>query len=210
MIESVNRVQERAPMAKRILVILNVVALLSLGFGFAFASDNPPAKREALSAIKLPIPAEADERSYLGTSGEGFFRIPQIKAKVVVIEIFSLYCAQCQAFAPEANVLYHMIEEVPELRSQIKLIGIGAGNSLLEVDTFKRSNDVPFPLFPDPDFAIHKLLGEVRTPYFVVIRINNPGRIHDVIYSEPGAFGEAETFLQRILKDSGLKKEPKN
>ena len=192
-------------MAKRILVILNIVILLSLLPGQVFASDNPPAKKEALPAIKLPIPADPDERSYLGVSGEGLFRIPQIGARVVVIEIFSLYCSQCQAFAPEANALYQKIEEVPEFREWIKLIGIGVGNSPLEVDTFKRSNDVPFPLFPDPEFDIHKLLGEVRTPYFIVLRIN-PDRTHDVIYSEPGAFGEAETFLRRILKDSGLKK----
>jgi hypothetical protein len=197
-------------MAKRSLVILNIAALLTLVFGLAFASEDPPLRREALSAIKLSIPAEADEKSYLGISGEGSFRIPQIKAKVVIIEVFSLYCAQCQVFAPEANVLYHMIEESPDLRNQIKLIGIGAGNSPLEVHTFKWANEVPFPLFPDPDFSVHKLLGEVRTPYFIVIRINNPGGIQEVIYSEPGAFGEAEEFLQRILKDSGLKKKSKN
>jgi thiol-disulfide isomerase/thioredoxin len=186
------------------MIMLNTMVLLSLLPDLVFASGNPPAKGEILPAIKLPVPTDPDEKSYLGVSGGNVFRIPQIKATVVVIEIFSLYCPQCQAFAPEVNVLYTMIAQVPEFKEQIKLIGIGAGNSPLEVETFKKSNKVPFPLFPDGDFTIHKLLGEVRTPYFIVIKINRE-RSHEVIYSELGAFGEAETFLQRILKDSGLK-----
>lgn len=65
-------------------------------------------------------------------------------------------------------------------------------------------NPHPFPLFPDEDFKNHKELGEVRTPYFFVIKIKKD-RALEVIYSEEGALGEAETFLQHILKTSGLK-----
>jgi peroxiredoxin len=192
-------------MAKRIFVILlSAVVILSVFSGIAFTSGKIPVKGEPFPEIRLPVPADPDEKSYLGISGSSLFRISQIKASVVIIEIFSLYCPQCQAFSPEANILYYMIEQVPEFKERIKLIGIGAGNSPFEVETFKKTHDVPFPLFPDRDFAIHKLLGEVRTPHFIVIRIH-PDRTRQVIYSEPGAFGEAGDFLQRILKDSGLR-----
>ena len=186
-----------------------VVTLITTALFFWLSSpvitdSKTPAKGETLPGIKLLIPKNPGERNYLGLSDRGSFQIPHVRAGVVIIEIFSLYCPHCQAFAPEVNILYRMIEQVPDFRDKIKMIGIGAGNSFVEAETFGKTYDVPFPLFPDEDFSIHKLLGEVRTPYFIVIKINRD-RIHQIIYSKPGGFGEAEIFLQKILEDSGLK-----
>jgi peroxiredoxin len=193
---------------KKILVGgLGILAFLSWIGPPRLAASQPPAIGETLPAITLPIPGNLSEKNYLGISGKGYFKIPEIRADVVIIEIFSLYCPICQSYSPEVNVLYRMIEQVPEFKGRIKVIGIGAGNSTLEVQTFKEKNDVPFPLFQDQDFAIHKRLGEVRTPYFIVIKINKD-RTHKVIYSKLGDFGEAETFLQQILDASGLR--PRN
>lgn len=159
---------------------------------------------ERLPAISLPTPKEAGEKAYLGISGQGSFRIRQVQAAAVLIEIFSLYCPQCQSAAPEVNALYQMIEQVPGLQERIKMIGIRAGNSVLEVNTFKGQHGVPFPLFPDQDFKIHKQLGEVRTPYFIVVKIKKD-RTLEVVHLQEGAFGEAETFLQKLKRVSGLR-----
>jgi peroxiredoxin len=173
-------------------------------FVFSLAASNPPASGDAIAMIKLPVPSNPDERKYLGVSGKGFFRIPQIKADLIVMEIFSLYCPQCQTAAPEVNVLYQMIGEVSIFKNRIKMIGIGAGNSVLEVNAFREKHRVPFPLFPDQDFTIHKLLGEVRTPYFMIVRFDK-NRACQVIYAKEGAFGEAENFLQQIMEAARLK-----
>jgi len=177
-------------------------------FGWLFhpvtAADKPPVKRDPLLRIRLPVPKDIGLKSYLGISGNGYFKIPQIKASTVIVEIFSLYCPVCQATAPEVNALYQMIEQVPDLKERIKMIGIGAGNTVLEVNTFKEKYKIPFPLFPDEEFKIHKELGEVRTPYFFIVKITRD-RTLEVVYSKEGAFGEAETFLQQVLKTSGLK-----
>jgi peroxiredoxin len=123
---------------------------------------------------------------------------------MIVVEIFSLYCPQCQTAAQEVNALYRMIEEVSDFKNRIKMIGIGAGNSVLEVNAFREKHRVPFPLFPDQDFAIHKLLGEVRTPYFMIVKFDK-NRALQVIYAKEGAFGEAENFLQQIMEAARLK-----
>ncbi|NWF91642.1 MAG: TlpA family protein disulfide reductase [Syntrophaceae bacterium] len=187
-----------------LITLIEVIGLSQCFLHPAISANKPPAKGDLFPAIKLPVPKDLNEKRYLGISDGGSFSILHIKARVLIIEIYSLYCPHCQAFAPEVNALYRMIEQIPGLQDQIKLIGIGAGNSPLEVKAFKEKYGVPFPLFPDEDFAIHKMLGEVRTPYFITIKINKD-RTHQIIYSESGGFGEAETFLQTILKASGLK-----
>jgi peroxiredoxin len=173
-------------------------------FVFSLAASNPSASGDTVAMIKLPVPSNPDERKYLGVSGKGFFRIPQVKADMIVMEIFSLYCPQCQTAAPEVNVFYQMIQEVSDFKNRIKMIGIGAGNSVLEVNAFREKHGVPFPLFPDQDFTIHKLLGEVRTPYFMIVRFDK-NRSSQVIYAKEGAFGEAENFLQQIMEAARLK-----
>jgi len=61
-----------------------------------------------------------------------------------------------------------------------------------------------FPVFPDGDYAIHKALGEVRTPYFIGVKID-PESSHRVIYSKVGAFDGAENFLSALIRLSGLR-----
>ena len=190
---------------KSMLVPFIVMALLISTLTFpALAASKPPEKGEGLPVINLPVPKDPEERNYLGLSGSGFFKIPQIKAKAVIIEFFSMYCPICQKDAPGVNELYRLIEKNPDIKNKVKLIGIGAGNSPYEVGVYKKTYDVPFPLFPDKDFAIHEAFGNVRTPYFIAIRIKDD-RTHDVFYSEAGGFGEPGAFLESIMAVLGPK-----
>src|SRR3972149_794720 len=177
---------------KKILFYLTVVILLLSTLALSVSSANkPPEKGEVLPAINLPVPKNPEERNYLGLSGSGSFKIPQIKAKVVIIEIFSMYCPYCQKDAPGVNELYRLIENNPDIKNKIKIIGIGAGNSSYEVEVFRKTYNVPFPLFPDKDFTIHKACGEVRTPYFMVVKINEDGShqiVHTQLGENPGAW----------------------
>jgi thiol-disulfide isomerase/thioredoxin len=185
------------------LVIIAFFLTISLP---VFAAGKPPEKGSTLPVIKLPVPESPEEKNYLGLKGEGSFTIPQIKADVVIIEIFSMYCPYCQNEAPRVNELYQAIEQDTELKNKIKIIGIGAGNTPMEVDIFRKKYQIAFPLFPDVDYSIHKVCGEVRTPYFIGVKINKDGT-HKVIYSELGGIQDANQFLELILKLSGLKKE---
>jgi len=192
---------------KKIYPAIAAIGLLFLMFVSPTPAANlPPAKGGRLPLFKLPVPKDPGEKKYLGLSGSGFFRIPQIKAKVVIIEIFSMYCPQCQKIAPGMDELYHLIENDVSLRDKIKLIGIGAGNSRYEVDMFKKTFHTPFPLFQDNDFIIHEALGDVRSPYFIAIKVNKNGT-HEVIHSELDSFKDAETFLELMIDASGLQSD---
>jgi len=190
---------------KKLLTVLAIMTFLFSATVFpAPATKKPPQKGEGLPVINLPVPKNLDEKTYLGLSGSGFFKIPQIKASAVIVEIFSMYCPYCQKDAPGVNELYRLVENNPDIRNKIKIIGIGAGNSSYEVEVFKKTYNVPFPLFPDKDFTIHKAFGEVRTPYFMVVKINEDGT-HQIVHTQLGGYPGAEPFLELVLKASGLK-----
>ena len=99
--------------------------------------------------------------------------------------------------------MFRKIESDEKLKDRVKLIGIGVGNSAYEVGYFKKIYNIPFPLFPDGNFEIHKKLGEVRTPYFIGIRIMADGS-YNVYYSKLGGAQNADELMQKLLKDSGL------
>lgn len=190
---------------KRELSCLSIAAVFFLVWQCGtVVAKCPPREGDVLPEINLPLPEDRSHRDYLGLSGEDRFKIPEIKAKVVIVEIFSMYCPHCQREAPEVNKLYDMIEKDPKIKPVVKVIGIGAGNSPFEVNVFRKTYSVPFPLFADADFSIHGCLGEVRTPYFIGVKIKDDGG-HEVFYSKLGGFEKAEVFLQEILTLSGLK-----
>jgi len=179
--------------------------LLSLALsGVAFAAGPAPVKGGTLPSILLPIPGDEDEKIYLGLSGEGFFEIPQIKAEGVLIMVFNIYCSVCQSTALAMRELYRQIESNPDLKNKIKLIGIGAGNTPTELEVFRQTNNIPFPIFPDEDFSIHTSLGEVRIPTFIAIRMEKDGS-HRIVHTHLGGLGDTELFLALMLEAYGIK-----
>jgi len=52
---------------------------------------SPPEKGGTFPDIVLPVPADPADRRYLGLPENGTFKIPDIKAGVVIIEVFNMY-----------------------------------------------------------------------------------------------------------------------
>jgi len=96
-----------------------LVILFSIFNSTTFAATISPVKGGKLPIISLPIPKNSYEKIYLGLSGEGFFKISQIKAKGVLIKIFNLYCPICQSTALAMAEIYHQIENNPDLKNKI-------------------------------------------------------------------------------------------
>lgn len=82
------------------MVITVITLLFSITVYHTLTAAKPPEKGEVLPLINLPVPKNPEERNYLGLSGSGLFKIPQIKANAVIVEIFSMYCPFCQKDAP--------------------------------------------------------------------------------------------------------------
>lgn len=159
-----------------------------------------------IPAISLPAPENSEEKIYLGLSGQEAFKIQQVKARVILIKIFNLYCPICQSTASAMVELYHQIENHPDFKGKIKLIGIGVGNTQSEVKVFKQTHNIPFPVFPDQDFIIHKALGEVRTPFFIAIKINRD-RSHEIVHTHLGGFTDIQELLDLMYEAYGIPQE---
>jgi peroxiredoxin len=179
-----------------------VVCFASLN-GVVVASEQATITGDVLASITLPVPQDQNAKNYLGLTGEESFTISQIKAQVVIIEIFNMYCNNCQNEAPRVNELYKAVGKDQNLKGTIKMIGIGVGNTPLEVEVFRKTYGVPFPLFPDEDYSIHKAIGEVRTPYFIGVKINADKSL-SVFHTKEGGFKDPVQFLKQLVTSAGL------
>ena len=180
------------------LVMQAVPLLISVLIGF---SSYTAYGAEAISCgmnipeFTLNAPDSEKARQYLGLKNVKSFCISEVPAKLVLLELYSLYCTACQRQAPIANKLYKFIQQDPDLSQDIRMIGIGAGNNQREVVAYKTRFRVPFPLFPDSHFQIHKKFGEPRTPFTVLV--TNSGK---VLMTHSGIVKDLDKFLSEIRK----------
>ncbi|MHB9099670.1 MAG: TlpA family protein disulfide reductase [Syntrophales bacterium] len=199
---------------KRVLCILFILlALLFTGDPSVWSAnvtavDNSmkaePGGNTAVPVFELPMPGSEREKSYLGLSGTGNFTIGQVKAAVLIIEVYSFYCPHCQRSAAQVNELYRMIRERPDIKEKIKMIGIAVTNGTYEVDSYRERYKVPFPLIPDKDTEISQKLGVKGTPTFIGLKVNGKG-FQERFYFGEGGFEDPRQFLAKIIKLSGLK-----
>jgi peroxiredoxin len=173
-----------------------VIVFSFILFGlYPFRDSNALTANERLPQFTLHLSDEGAVQKYLGLKNKNPFSLSQIPAKLILIEVFSLYCPICHKQAPVANKIYKYIQQNPDLSKNIKVIGIGAGNNLREVGVFSETFRVPFPLFPDPDFVVHKKLGEPRTP--ATILTTREGKVLSIHY---GVIEDMEGYVLKIKK----------
>ena len=72
-------------------ILLAVALCFLLSGGPAGAASEPPAVGGKLPEITLAAPQNIELQLYLGVGGKQTFAIPEIKAEIVLIEIFSMY-----------------------------------------------------------------------------------------------------------------------
>ncbi len=79
-------------MRKKLICNLVVTALFVVMFCLCpVEAKSAPQAGGVLPNIDLQMPKDTVHRKYLGVSRGGLLKIPQIKAEIVIIEIFSMY-----------------------------------------------------------------------------------------------------------------------
>lgn len=157
----------------------------------AAAAGRLPKAGETLPAFEIPAPPSEKARAYLGV-GPGPFRLQDLAARLVVLEIIGVYCPQCYRQAPLFNTLFNRIEKGP-LQGEVKMLAIAAGGNENEIRYLYEQVQYLFPVAADPRFEIHKLLGEPRTPFTLLV--DRAGRVLSV---HAGVVEEVDLFYKRI------------
>lgn len=191
------------------LAVLTLVLNLLVGCTTAPSPPTAPPtttsseKPFELSMLRLPSPTQADHLTYLGVPPSDTFALADIQTKILLIEVFNFYCPHCQQEAPVVNQLYQMIENDPALNGQIKIIGVGVGNTPYEINAFRQRYTIPFPLFADRSRVLARHLAIRHTPTFIGWGYHSTGRIDPFLFA-PGTIGDVTTFLERLVQDSGV------
>ena len=189
---------------------LLVLLLFSSHDAFASGASTSPDMKplpvgQVFPDVTFAGPILENEARQLGAGAKGKpFSLQQSKAQAVILVVFSMYCPFCQKEAPELNTMNALIKS-KGLSGKIKLVGLGAGNSPFEVSVFREKFSIPFPLIPDQDFAAYKLLGQVGTPFYYVLKRQGNGFV--IVDTQLGCVTSAEAFLNTALEKTGLTKE---
>jgi hypothetical protein len=67
------------------------IGILLFTAGFSRADSQPPQVGGVLPQFSLPAPESGEHQQYLGIAGKASFTIPEIRADIVIIEIFNMY-----------------------------------------------------------------------------------------------------------------------
>lgn len=177
---------------------VSVILIFGLTIAFnclpAFGKGKAPspAAKTFIPKIKLPAPKTQDFQNYLGVN-DSEFNLTQIRAKMILIEIFNAFCPDCQKNAPQMNRVFSIIENNPDLKSDVKLIGIAAGNDVNQIDPFAKEFKIKFPLFADPDNKIHELLGSIGPPGLILSDMNGKA-----LFVHEGVVEDIDFLLEKI------------
>ncbi|MBN2107242.1 MAG: TlpA family protein disulfide reductase [Deltaproteobacteria bacterium] len=154
---------------KRNLFLYAILCLAAICAGVENASainvgdPFPPFSRE-----NILTPQEC---SYLRIPPDREFSLSELTHDIIIIEFLNVYCHTCRMQVEIFNELFTAIQKDPELSSRVCMLGIAVGNSLEEIQDFRKNFGVLYPILSDRDKAIFNTTGNVQgTPHTYILR----------------------------------------
>jgi peroxiredoxin len=194
---------------KKIIYLLLIlsVQVLAMPHGLYCASQEVGLKKSfmSFSEVEFPESVSAEQATYLGTVPGHKVKLSGVKADVIILEVFNIYCYHCQRQVPNMNELYRLINKA-NLSGKIKIIGVAMSNTEIEVGIFKKKFNVFFPIFSDPDNSLYRVAGRGEAPYLNVLKSDGRGNI-EKLYAIERNLPEAEKLLNSIMESSGINME---
>lgn len=169
------------------------VVILLIFFAVSALSAQVPEKGSVLPAIQFSSPLLPEDLAYLKVRGEAF-AIKDVNCQVLLVEIIGVYCPFCYEQAPLFNQLFRRIEK-GKLKNKVKMLGVAIGATVMEVDYLRKNGQYQYPIVRDETFIIHKLLGEPRTPFTMLL--DKEGQ---VLYSHLGVIKNIDDFYDSLKK----------
>ncbi len=152
--------------------------------------------------VPLPTTKISGNRNYLGLpKNKNIVTTEDIKADLLIIEVLNVFCFPCQTQALSFSQVYKMIEERPDLKKRIKIMGIALGNTKVVVEGFMDDYGLVFPVIPDPTLHAEKIIGPgIHTPFSLFIKRDSLGRLRLVAATHNGAIEDPKLIFEGLLK----------
>jgi peroxiredoxin len=176
-----------------LLRVLAVICVAGAILSVPVLGGELPKKGDSLPFFELQSPEAEKDRVYLGIT-KPVFRLQDIRSKLLLLEIIGVYCPVCYRQAPIFNNLYNRIEK-SGLKGKVKMLALAAGGNQMEIQYLNEQKQYRFPIAPDPIFEVHKLLGEPRTPFTLLL--SPEGK---VLYTHMGVIEDLDAFWKTITE----------
>jgi len=157
----------------------------------AFCADL--GEKESPIKFTLPPPDSAQTQTYLGLDAMKQFKVNDIRAKIVVIELMSARCPHCQANAHIMNDIYKMIQADSGL-ADVKVIAIAVADDKTGVETFKKQFKTPFPILLDENREIARSMSVRATPTTMVVSTEDA----KVLFNHTGVISDVDAFVKQV------------
>ena len=165
-------------------LLLSLAALPALGYVEA---------GNKLGDLEFPAPLTPEDAKYLGVPADKPFKLSQMGAPYLLVEVFATGCSHCFTHAPHMNKLFDLINKDSQTAGKVKVLGLASGDSKDNCLAWKKQCKVPFALVADTDSKTVGKLNIMGTPTTILLNKNG-----DVLLAKPGAFPEPEAFLKDL------------
>jgi len=158
-------------------------------------ADPPKPGATLPGGLSFNTPLKQADRAALGLGEGPTFRLSDLKAGLVLLEVVGVYCPQCHVQAPLFAKLHARLSQNPELKDKVVMLGMAAGATKEEMEYLGDSGVYPYPVAWDPDFVAHKALGEPKTPFTMLLDAKGK-----VLYAHLGIIEDMDAFHAQIVK----------
>ncbi|MFA5906646.1 MAG: hypothetical protein WC836_22140 [Desulfobacula sp.] len=174
--------------------LMMMMMILILFFAAPLKAENPqPEPGKKLVSLKLPSPLDPAGRKVLGLNDKmADFKIAELKAELILMEVIGVYCPQCFKQAPDFNKLYERLNK-GKMKGRVTMFALAAGGTDPEIEELIKSGQYIFPVVSDVKFESHKLLGEPKTPFTIICRPDGT-----VLYTHLGIITDIDSFYAEI------------
>lgn len=173
-------------------LVFAAVLVLLAATEAALGADALPAPGQTLPTLTLKTPVFGQDAQELGVAGKKSFRLQDVKAKVIVVEVIGVYCAECAKQVHSFNTLYARLSRRIQA-GEVRVFGLAAGGTDKEVESLRKAGIYKYPIVGDEKYQNHKLLREPKTPFTMLL---TPGG--KVLYTHLGVDEDIEAMLARI------------
>lgn len=157
--------------------------------------------------VPLPTSKMSGNLHYLGLpQSKQMVTIEDVQADLLVLDVLNVFCFPCQTQALSLSKVYKMIEESPELKGRIKILGVALGNTKEVVDGFMEDYGLVFPVIPDPTARAERIIGPgIHTPLSLFIKRDAIGKLRLVAAMHNGAIDDPQIIFRGLVSILKLK-----